>query len=97
MTLLELAQAELANRSQWYNGETVTIWQSGDRMAWLKNEGGWITLTVFKDAPKLTGRKYSQPLPVGHLDPTCQLWLESENVLVEYPLWAAQTRRQMGV
>ena len=34
-TLLELALEQVNAKTQWHNGESVTIWQSGKREAWL--------------------------------------------------------------
>lgn len=85
--LLELAVSEVKWREQWANGEVVTLWKAGERAAWLKNENGFINLTVFKDAKRLDQRFYSPPLLVGFLD--CRSgWEVSPVVYDEYPVWS---------
>ena len=93
--LLELTQQTIAEKSQWYDGETVTIWKSGNREAWVSSRGGWIWLQVFQDSPRLTKRFYSQKLQVGYFDPEIYGWVECNKVRENYPEWARTVKGQV--
>lgn len=91
-SLLDLAIAEFTSRTQWSN-ETITIWESGNVAAWLsRNSQGYITLTLFKDAKKLTARRYSKPLAIGFFSPGDSMWIESPSVREDYKRWSVEAR-----
>lgn len=96
VSLLDLALVELSQKGQWPTGESITIWQNNGHQAWLRNESGFITLTLFKDAAKLKNRKYSKRLTIGYYHPGDCAWLESEHLREDYPRWAEQARREVG-
>lgn len=94
-TLLELALEQVNSKQQWHNGESVTIWQSGKREAWLKNENGLLALTLFCEGRKLTERKYSKPLLVGYLKPDSG-WRVSESLEADYKVWKQAAKQAVA-
>lgn len=79
-TLLDLALA--AGKKQWSAGETIWIWGSRPRGAFLKEEQGWINLC-------LTGKQGSTP--IFWLNPDSWQWEMVRDVKARYQSW----RRKM--
>lgn len=92
-TLLDLAIEQIEVKAQWASGETIIIWESGKRQAWLKNESGFITLRLFENALKLNERKYSKPLMVGHYDPQTGMWEVAADAYNNYLSWTTETKK----
>lgn len=94
-TLLELALEQVNSKKQWHSGESVVIWQSGKREAWIKNENGLLALTLFCEGCKLTERKYSKPLLVGYLKPGSG-WRVSESLEADYKTWQREAKQAVA-
>ena len=94
--LLDLALAEFNERSQWSGSDTITVWKNGTKQAWLsRDKNGFICLQLFKDAAKLTDRKYSRPLAIGFYSPADKMWVESPSVRDDYSRWIQESKRAL--
>ena len=96
-TLLDLALTEVDTRTQWASGQSVTIWQQQPFEAWIKSEGGYLTLTLFRDGRKLTDRRYSKSLAVGYFDPQHQMWVQMSTARMDYEGWKIEAKRAVGL
>lgn len=94
--LLDLALDEVEARNQWHNGQSVTIWQEQPFEAWLKNESGFLTLTLFREGQKLTDRKYSKSLAIGCYDPQHRMWVQMPTVEADYESWKAEAKKAVA-
>jgi len=94
--LLDIALAEFGKRSQWDSVSTVTVWSNDNKEAYLKNQRGFIVLTLFKDAAKLSARKHSNPLVIGFWSPGDAMFVESHSVRDDYQAWSTEARRMVA-
>jgi len=96
-SLLDLALAEFAKRSQWNSVATITIWQNYDKAAWLsRDSNGYICLQLFKDSARLTNRRYSKLLVIGFWSPGDAMFIESHSVRDDYQAWSTEARRMVA-
>ena len=80
-TLLDMALTYI-EKPQWHAGESIWLWRSDNRGAYLKEMGGFfVTLNL------LGFRKY---LIVFRLNPKTWKWEVSQNVFVKYYRWMDQ-------
>lgn len=82
---------------QWPSGHAVTVFsgQLRGRNAeiYIKNEGGWLTLNLYRSGASLMDRYYSKPFTVGVLEGN---WKLSANATeANYLSWNRQVRREL--
>ncbi len=95
LNLKQLATREFTEFTDWQK-RPMTIFESPKVEVWIKNEGGFATLTMMKKG-KLSGRKYSEKLTVGYHNPKVGGWVVSEHLEKNYPMWVTTTKRLCGM
>ncbi len=93
--LKQLATREFTDFTDWLKRPS-TIFENDKVEVWIKNEGGWCTMTAMQKDEKLNGRRYSEILKVGYFDPQ-EGWKVSEHLDKNYPVWVTTTKRLWGV
>lgn len=87
LTLLDIALTYWAKR-QWYAGESIWLWRTGNQGAFLKEEAGmFITLNI---------TCYQESLNIFRFDPNSWAWELCRDLKLKYQKWATRAKDELG-